>query len=104
MKVLKLIILLVLSFTSFVVFTKDGNHKGQEKSVLCQGCHGLKGISTNTEWPNIANQNYEYLYKSINDYKFEKRFDPLMTPIAKTLSEDDIHNLAGYYSSIESSN
>ncbi|MBT6867896.1 MAG: c-type cytochrome [Candidatus Marinimicrobia bacterium] len=70
----------------------------QEKVKLCQGCHGINGKSFNSSWPNIANQNYKYLVKSLNDYKNNNRADPLMSPIAKSLSKEDIIDLAEYYS------
>lgn len=76
---------------------------GKVKSFLCIGCHGLNGEGKEAAYgqpafPRIAGQIQGYLIKSVNDYKSGSRNDPMMGAIAKGLSDDDIANLAAFYS------
>ncbi len=74
---------------------------GQAKAARCAGCHGDKGITTNTTYPNLAGQNAGYLGKAIRDYKDGKRDHAMMKTFVSTLSDDDINDLAAYYSSLK---
>lgn len=67
-------------------------------SETCVACHGPNGISANPLWPNIAGQKVDYLEKQLNDFRGGRRSDPLMTPVAKSLSDQDVKTLAEYYS------
>ena len=53
--------------------------KGQEKSVVCQGCHGPDGNSLGPDWPNLASQNATYIQKQVADFQAGKRKDPTMS-------------------------
>lgn len=75
--------------------------KGKAKSAVCAACHGPKGISLSPIWPNLAGQKKQYLIKQLKDFKSGKRKDPSMAPIIATLTEEDIKNLAAYYSSLK---
>jgi cytochrome c553 len=74
---------------------------GKNKSAACTGCHGINGVSSNPMWPNLAGQQEGYLVKQLHAFREGVRNDPLMTPMAKTLSDADIDNLAAYYSSLQ---
>ena len=72
---------------------------GEAKSATCVACHGAKGCSTNPSFPKIAGQHEAYIEKQLNDFKGDKRTNgPMMAPMAKGLSEDDVKNLAAYFS------
>lgn len=71
--------------------------EGQTKSATCVACHGPNGNSPNPEWPNIAGQHEQYLFKQLQAFKGGERQNPLMSPIATTLSEDDMVDLAAYF-------
>lgn len=73
---------------------------GKSKSAVCSSCHGPAGISNSPLWPNLAGQKQEYLAKQLRDFKAQKRSDPMMTPMAMPLSEQDIADLAAYYASL----
>ncbi len=76
------------------------NQTGQEKSIICAGCHGPTGVSINPEWPNLAGQHARYLIKQLQDYKQAKtRNVPLMTAMVAQLSDDDIEALSDFYAS-----
>ena len=74
--------------------------KGQAKSATCVACHGADGNSTNPEWPKLAGQHPAYIVKQLKDFKQGKtRSNALMTGMVAPLSDDDMANLAAYYSS-----
>ena len=74
---------------------------GKTKSVTCVACHGPEGVSLNPMWPNLAGQQDMYLVKQMKDFRDGNRKDPVMAPMALSLSDDDIADLAAYYSSLE---
>jgi cytochrome c553 len=73
---------------------------GKAKAATCAGCHGPQGISNNPLWPNLAGQKEAYLVKQMKAFRDGTRQDPMMSPMAKPLSDADIENLAAYYSSL----
>lgn len=73
---------------------------GKAKSAVCAGCHGPVGISNNPLWPNLAGQKEAYLVKQLKALRDGTRTDPMMSPMAKPLTDDDIANLAAYFSSL----
>ncbi|AZZ93286.1 c-type cytochrome [Hahella sp. KA22] len=74
---------------------------GKTKAATCAGCHGAEGVSNNGVWPNLAGQKEGYLVKQLKDFRDGKRNDPMMSSMAKPLSDDDIANLAAYYSQLK---
>lgn len=74
---------------------------GKAKSATCAGCHGAAGISANPLWPNLAGQKDAYMVKQMKAFRDGKRSDPMMSPMAKPLSDADIDNLAAYFSSLK---
>jgi cytochrome c553 len=70
---------------------------GQAKSAVCVACHGPDGNSANPEWPSLAGQSATYIVKQLQAFKSDQRQNPLMTPQAKILSDQDMEDLAAYY-------
>jgi cytochrome c553 len=68
------------------------------KANQCFACHGADGISKMPDAPNLAGQNEAYLVKALNDFKSGKRENEMMSLMAKGLSDEDIAQLAAYYS------
>lgn len=73
---------------------------GKAKSATCASCHGADGLSTNDLWPNLKGQKNGYLVKQMKAFRDGQRTDPMMSPMAKGLTDEDIDNLAAYYSSL----
>lgn len=71
--------------------------KGQAKAAPCVACHGVNGNSVNPEWPNLAGQHESYIKRQLQAFKDDERQNPLMTPMAKPLSEQDMADLGAYY-------
>jgi cytochrome c553 len=72
---------------------------GKSKSAVCGACHGPSGVSTSDLWPNLAGQKEAYIMKQLKAFREGTRTDPLMSGMAKPLSDEDIENLAAYFSS-----
>lgn len=66
--------------------------------AACVACHGAAGNSTITQNPKLAGQHEAYVYKQLTEFKDGKRNNPVMGPIAKGLSDDDMKNIAAYVS------
>lgn len=73
---------------------------GRTKAVTCIACHGADGNSVNPEWPSIAGQHESYTFKQLQAYKSGARSNPLMSPMAAPLSEQDMRDLAAYFASL----
>lgn len=82
------------------IFAADSLDKGKRLAITCAACHGEKGVSQNPLWPNLAGQKKEYLVKQLNDFKAGRRQDPIMSTMAQTINEQDIVDLATYYSQL----
>jgi cytochrome c553 len=74
---------------------------GKKVAVKCQVCHGKYGIATLAEAPNIAGQKETYLARALTSFKAGERKNEQMTVVVKTLSDEDIANVAAYYASIK---
>ncbi len=65
---------------------------------VCGACHGTDGNSTSPAYPSLAGQSPEYLAKQLREFKSGARKNAIMAPNAATLSNEDMLNLAAYYS------
>ena len=70
---------------------------GKEKSRTCAACHGPDGNSAAGEFPRLAGQHYDYLVKTLKDYKSGARKNAIMAPQAANLNLRDMEDLAAYY-------
>ena len=67
------------------------------KELRCGICH-LADFSGQNQIPRLAGQHYDYLVKTLNDYKTGERKNPIMAPQAANLSKRDMEDLAAFYS------
>jgi cytochrome c553 len=70
---------------------------GQTKSAVCTACHGADGNSANPEWPSLAGQHAGFLRLQLKAFRDGQRQNPLMSPMAMGLSDEDISDLAAFY-------
>jgi cytochrome c553 len=70
---------------------------GEAKAALCSSCHGPNGNSANPEWPRLAGQSAVYIAEQLRLFRSGVRDNPIMKPLAATLSDQDISDLAVYY-------
>ena len=76
---------------------KGSAEAGAAKAAVCSACHGLNGNSVNPEWPSLAGQNAAYTSEQLQLFKAGKRNNPNMSPMALTLSDQDVADVAAYY-------
>lgn len=76
------------------------NEAGKNVRAACISCHGMAGNTVNEAWPNLAGQHKEYLEKQLLAFKSGERKAPLMNVIAGELSDQQISDVAEYYSQI----
>lgn len=75
---------------------------GKAKAATCAACHGADGNSANPQWPSLAGQNAPYIVKQLKAFKEGARSNVLMTGQAMPLSEQDMRDLAVYFSTQKS--
>jgi len=72
----------------------DLNAGGTKFGATCAACHGADGNSGVPANPKLAQQHPEYLMKQLADFKSGKRNNPIMMPMASTLTDADVRNIA----------
>jgi cytochrome c553 len=107
MKNIGLLICLFLGFSTSAVAQGDAEN-GKSKSVTCGACHGADGNSAIAMNPKLAGQHANYLVKQLTEFKLasqtggnEGRNNAVMNGMSAALTEQDILDLAAYYSSQE---
>jgi len=72
---------------------------GAQKAAVCGACHGINGHQQiNPEWPNLAGQHASYTEAQLGLFKEGVRSNAVMMPNAMILSEQDMADLAAYFS------
>lgn len=70
-------------------------------SGMCAVCHGVDGIAKNPDAPHLAAENVAYLMRQLKAFKSGERKHEQMSIIAQGLSDDQMANVAAWYSSIK---
>lgn len=70
---------------------------------VCSACHGHDGNSAVPSNPSLAGQHADYILKQLTNFKAKpgnppERSNPVMAGMVAPLSEDDMKNLAAYFS------
>jgi cytochrome c553 len=64
--------------------------------TACVACHGAAGNSTIAQNPKLAGQHAEYIAKQLADFKSPQRNNPVMSAIAKSVTDEDAKNIAAF--------
>jgi cytochrome c553 len=103
----KLPALLVLAGLSHVAVAFGAEVVGnvqnaKAKIEMCIGCHGIPGYKATFPEvfpvPMIGGQSAKYIENALQDYKKGARKHPSMRGIAASLSDQDIADVAAFYS------
>ncbi|HEX8755776.1 MAG TPA: cytochrome c4 [Steroidobacteraceae bacterium] len=78
-------------------YTDGSVQAGATKAAVCFSCHGPNGNSQNPAWPRLAGQNAVYVAEQLHLFKDGIRKNPVMQPMAATLSDQDIDNVAVFF-------
>lgn len=78
--------------------------KGQATAAMCAGCHGPDGNSVAPVNPSLAGQHKDYIVKQLSNFKAAEgkpatRNNPIMNGMVAALAEEDMHNVAAWFSS-----
>ena len=71
--------------------------RGKESSAACAACHGADGNSQAPDFPKIAGQYEDYLYRTLLDYKSGKRKNAIMQAQVANLSKEALADLSAYF-------
>jgi cytochrome c553 len=75
---------------------------GEKKVALCLGCHGILGFHTGFpevyRVPKISGQGAKYIVSALTAYRKGERKNPSMRAVAETLSDQDMADVAAYFS------
>jgi cytochrome c553 len=70
---------------------------GARLAQACAACHGPHGNSTNAGYPSLAGHPPLYIHYQLILFRDRQRRDEVMSPLAATLSDRDMQDLAAYY-------
>lgn len=73
--------------------------KGKASSQLCQGCHGVIGLSVEDMIPNLAGQYSTYLTKQVQNFRTFERKHQIMNAMATTISDAELLDASAYFAS-----
>jgi cytochrome c553 len=74
--------------------------RGRQVAVQCAMCHGIDGLATRADAPNLAGESPFYLETQLEAFRSGRRQHETMTIIAAGLSEQDIADVAAWYAAI----
>ncbi len=78
--------------------------RGSTKVQMCIGCHGIVGYQADFpqvyKVPKIAGQDAKYIASALTAYRSGDRKFPTMRSIAAALTDQDIADIAAYYSQL----
>jgi cytochrome c553 len=101
----RLLCFLIVATCSLPAWSQGSAEAGASKAATCLACHGTNGNSVNPLWPKLAGQNAAYIATQLRHFHEKRRTGKaddataqLMPPMAAALSEQDIQDLAAYYS------
>jgi cytochrome c553 len=98
---------LLLSAASLIiptsVFAAGDAKAGKVEASQCMGCHGIPGYNNvypTYKVPKVGGQNYEYLVAALHEYRNGERDHATRLVQAKSLSDEQIENIAAYFASL----
>jgi len=75
---------------------------GQSRAAaVCSQCHGIRTPAAGAPFPTLAGRDSGYLESALKQYRDKTRKSDIMNNIAGSLTDQDIHNVANYYSQIK---
>ena len=69
--------------------------------MQCAVCHGADGIAVNPDAPNLAGEAAIYIERQLRAFRSGERKNEQMSLMAKGLSDQDIADLAAWFSAIK---
>jgi cytochrome c553 len=87
-------------FATATPVTSSGKGVGTPPAAAttCVACHGPDGVGILPEYPTLAGQHADYLEQALKAYRGGKRQNAIMNGMAAALKDEDIRQLAEYFS------
>jgi cytochrome c553 len=87
---------------ALLAFAGIANLAAAADVAMCIGCHGIPGYKASFpevyQVPMIGGQSAKYIESALKAYQKGERKNPSMRGIAASLTDQDITDLAAYYS------
>lgn len=99
--VLKAFLLVVSLFIINPLFAAGDAAAGQQKYVMCIGCHGPQGVSATPTYPTLAGKDADFIRQQLTEFRAGSRQSAIMKPMASGLSNADIDNISAYISTLK---
>lgn len=99
----KRLIIALAGIASFTAFAAEAPlvgdpQAGAAKAATCAACHGMDGNSPAAEWPKLAGQHADYTARHTRLVRDGGRENITMLPFVQDLSDQDIADIAAFYS------
>jgi len=98
---LRILVLAVATLVACSVNAAGDAAEGEKKAATCAACHGADGVSQIPTNPILAGQYPSYIEQALKDYRSGNRQSAIMAGFASQLSDQDISDLAAWFSSQE---
>ncbi|MGO4305034.1 c-type cytochrome [Cupriavidus sp. RAF12] len=97
---------LALALPSFAQSASEVSEASSTRLIVeqvCAACHGSTGQSVRTDYPSLAGQNEDYLFKQLRQFKGSVgepalRHDATMAAMVQNMSDAQMHEVARYFS------
>ncbi|MEN9680846.1 MAG: hypothetical protein RLZZ627_739 [Pseudomonadota bacterium] len=99
MRIMKCLVTIALLGSASLSLAAGNPEAGEEKAGLCAGCHGDDGNAAAPIFPKLAGQHASFLIKQLHDFRSQKRVEPTMNAMAEPLTDEDVLDLAAFYTS-----
>lgn len=73
---------------------------GHKLAGQCRTCHGIDGVAKIPIAPTIAGEQADYVARQLAAFRSGRRVHEMMSVVTKSLSDQDIADLAAWYASI----
>lgn len=91
---------MALALASAPLLASGDIDNGKTKAAPCFACHGKDGNGIDPQYPRLAGQYNEYIQQALHEYKDGRRGNPIMKGFVSSLSDQDIEDVAAYFSSM----
>ena len=77
---------------------KAGDPKaGQTKAGACAACHSLDGNATDPQYPKLAGQHEQYIWRQLKLFKSGERENAIMMGMSAALTEQDMRDIGAFF-------
>jgi cytochrome c553 len=93
----------LLAVISLPAFSAGDADAGRDKATTCMGCHGIPeyfNVYPSYRVPKLGGQHAKYIVSALQGYRDGQRSHDTMHAQAASLSEQDMQDIAAYFSAL----